>query len=318
MKEISHRIVYHFLLIPISLLPLPILYLLSYFVYWTFRSLLPYRKTVILTNLRNSFPEKKNTELQQLLRQYYRHLSLLLVESLKNLTIRKLQLKKRIRVINRDVMDQLYISGKSAVVVGAHYGNWEWLISALSFLSAHQAIGIGMPMTNAYYDKKINARRARFGMTIVHSKNYKEVISKIEQPKAILTLSDQSPGNSEKAYWTKFLNQDTACLFGAEKMAHDFNMAVVYVHMRRKKLGYYELTFELITDTPAACEYGFITERHVRTLEDDILKDPALWTWSHKRWKREVPEDLHALRNQQIQTFNQKYGRSTNPLTNSL
>ena len=83
------------------------------------------------------------------------------------------------------------------------------------FLIEHQAFGIGMPLTNQFWDKKLMERRSRFGMSVIHAKNYKsELMNYTEKPFAVLALSDQAPGDSTKSYWTDFLNQKTPVLLG--------------------------------------------------------------------------------------------------------
>jgi KDO2-lipid IV(A) lauroyltransferase len=169
-------------------------------------------------------------------------------------------------------------------------------------------VGIGMPMTNTFWDKRINQRRSRFGMKIVHAKNFKDVlIAENGNPISLLVLADQSPGDSMKSYWTTFLHQPTAIAFGAEMIAHEYNYAVVYLHMHKVKRGYYEVIFEPICDLPSEMEYGQITEAHVQSLEKDILAHPQYWIWSHKRWKRELPQNLQELRKIQYEKFKSKF-----------
>ncbi|MBU2019943.1 MAG: lysophospholipid acyltransferase family protein [Bacteroidetes bacterium] len=302
------KISYYLLVYPLSLLPLPLLYLLSDLFYLLLRTVVPYRKKVVQENLKKSFPNLNASELKKIERNFYRHFSNLLAESVKNLSIRKLNLKKRIEIVNRDLLDQLFIQGKSVVIVGAHYGNWEWMISGLNFLFAHQSIGIGTPMTSAFFDKKINARRARFGMKIVHAKNFKNHLKENQEtPVSLLMLSDQSPPNSEKSFWTNFLNRPTACFFGAEMIAHEHDFAVVYMHQKKTKRGYYSIQFESIAYEPKDYKWGEITEKHVRCLEREIIEAPEFWMWSHKRWKRKVPENLESLKEQQRKKFNEKF-----------
>jgi KDO2-lipid IV(A) lauroyltransferase len=169
-------------------------------------------------------------------------------------------------------------------------------------------MGIGMPMTSKFWDKKINEKRERFGMKVIHSKNFKEEIEKItDTPVAILTLADQSPGDSKKSYWMNFLNQQTAVVFGAEQMAHQYNFAVVFFATRKVKRGHYEMSLTLITDNPNEMSWGQITEKHVNLLEKEIEKSPQYWIWSHKRWKREIPNDLEDLKKEQHAKFNHRF-----------
>lgn len=302
------KIGYYIFILPLSYLPLRVIYLLTDLFFVLLISIVPYRKKVIQTNLRNSFPEKSNKEINQLTRKFYWHFTDILAEGVKNLSISESALKRRFKVKNPELMQELHSKNKSALLVSGHYNNWEWLITSQNFLFPHQAMGIGMPLTSKFWDKKINTRRERFGMQVVHGKNFKERIELNKKiPVAILVLSDQSPGDSRKSYWMEFLNQQTAVLFGAEQMAHQYHFSVVFFHTRKVKRGYYELELKLITDTPSEMNWGEITEEHTHQLERAILEKPAYWVWSHKRWKRTIPADLEELKKEQHATFDQKF-----------
>ena len=69
------------------------------------------------------------------------------------------------------------------------------------------------------------------------------------------------------------------------------------------------MELKLITDAPETMKWGEITEMHTRYLEQEILKKPQYWLWSHKRWKREVPEDIEQLKTEQRERFNSKFNR---------
>ncbi len=303
------RILYYIFVFPISLLPLGVLYRFSDIFYLLLISVIPYRKKIIETNLRNSFPNKSETEIKQLRRKFYRHLSDIIVEGVKNISISKNQLNKRFKIKNPEVIYELYKKNKSVILVSGHFNNWEWLITSLAFQVKQKALGIGMPMSNKFWDKKINEKRERFGLKVLHAKNYRSFLENHEYKNfAILNLSDQSPGNSFKSYWMTFLNQPTAVLYGTEKMAFEFNYAVVFFNIQKVRRGYYELTFETICEEPRTTEWGYITEQHTRKLENLIIQNPQYWIWSHKRWKRDVPDNLDDLKVSQKNKFlNQKY-----------
>jgi KDO2-lipid IV(A) lauroyltransferase len=302
-------IIYYLFVRPLSVLPLWILYRFSDLFYLILITVFPYRKKVIETNIVRSFPNYSKSQRKALKRKFYRHFADLLIEGVANLSMSENQLRSRIKVKNPELMNELFHKGQSVILVSGHYNNWEWLISAQNFLFPHQAMGIGMPMTNKFWDKKVNSRRQRFGMKVVHSGNFKKEISEnMTTPVAILTLADQSPGDSRKSYWMDFLHQQTAVLFGPEQMAHTFDFAVVFYVMRKKKRGYYEMELKLITDQPKSTSWGEITEAHCRLLEQEIIHLPEFWVWSHKRWKRSVPADLEQLKREQNEKFNERFG----------
>lgn len=302
------KFAYSFLIYPISMLPLRVIYLFTDFLYLLLIFVFPYRKNVIEGNIKRSFPEKSDQEIRKIRLQFYHHLTDLMAESIKNLSISEKELRKRLTVKNPEVLSDLYEKRQSVLLVSGHYGNWEWLISAQNFLFYHKAVGIGMPMSNKFWDAKINARRSRFGMRILHSKNVRQGFEEMKDDCiATLVLSDQSPGDSTKAYWMNFLNQQTAVLYGCEQFAHQYNQAVVFFILRKVKRGHYEMELTKITDNPQEMAWGEITEAHTRLLEKEIIAKPQYWLWSHKRWKRDVPVDLESLRKEQKAKFEAKF-----------
>lgn len=302
------KILYHSFIFPLSLLPLRVLYVFSSFLTFVFCCVFPYRKKVITGNLRRSFPDKSEAEIKVLIKKFYRHFCDILIEGIKNLSISEKELRRRLKIKNPALIQGLFVKNQSVLLVSGHYNNWEWLITAQNFLLPHQAVGIGMPLSSKFWDKKLNERRARFGMKIIHSKMVKDFYTQsFEKPIATLILSDQSPSDSHKAYWMEFLQQQTAVLFGCELLAHQHNQAVVFFHTKKIKRGYYEIEFELITDKPSQERWGGITEKHTHLLERAILEQPECWMWSHKRWKREIPKNLDGLKAEQKQNFERKF-----------
>ena len=93
------QLITYYLLLPfiylISILPFPLLYLFSDIVFVLVYYVLGYRKKVVLNNLRNSFPEKTDAEINKLCLQFYRYLCDLFLETFKTLTISRLEMFKR-------------------------------------------------------------------------------------------------------------------------------------------------------------------------------------------------------------------------------
>ena len=289
-------------------MPLWFIYLISDFFYVIIFYLFPYRKNVVLKNLSQSFPNLSEQELKKIRRKFYRYFVSLFAESIKNLYISEKNLRSRMVVKNPELMDKLFQEGKSVILLSSHYNNWEFLITSQSLLFKHKAIGIGSPLSNKFWDAKMTERRERFGMTVVHANNYKESLNASTAiPTATLVLGDQSPGKDENCYWTTFLNQPTAFFFGAEFMANEFDMAVVCVAIKKVKRGKYELELELLTDKPRQEKYGFVTDAYIRNLEASIEKKPEYWLWSHKRWKKSIPENLQEIKDNHKARFVKRF-----------
>jgi KDO2-lipid IV(A) lauroyltransferase len=67
---------------------------------------------------------------------------------------------------------------------------------------------------------------------------------------------------------------------------------------------------QTITENPKALNYGEISEMHTRLLEQEIKSKPEYWLWSHKRWKRAVPDNLEELKQKQKELFYKRFRKS--------
>jgi KDO2-lipid IV(A) lauroyltransferase len=279
------RIFYYFFIIPISLLPHSFLYIISDVLYLLIFRILSYRKMIVFENLKNSFPKRSKDDLKSIMSKFYHHLCDLIVESLKGFTISENELKKRLIVRNPELVNTYAENGQSIILVGAHYNNWEIVAQTLGIYSKHKCIGIYKPLSNKFLNKKIYESRSKFGMGLVSMKESKSSFIDDGIPKAVIFGSDQNPSNPKKAYWLKFLNQDTGVLFGAEKYSKDNNWPVIYATINKIKRGFYEVVYSLVTNNPKDEPYGKITEDFTKLIENDIVNNPQYWLWSHKRWK---------------------------------
>lgn len=303
-----NQLLYYLFVLPVSKIPLNLSYLIFDGIYLVIYYIIPYRKKVVTANIARSFPDKTAKEHKKLVRQFYRFLSQMFAESIHNLSISEKEIKKRMVIENPEVMDELYKNNKSVLLLSSHFNNWEFLISGQNLFFKHQALGIGMPLSNKFWDKKITARRERHGMIVVNAHNYKEKLKEnSHQPTATLILGDQNPSKAENAYWTTFLNQETGFFFGAEIMANQLDYAVVHASISRKKRGFYSINLDVITEQPRQEEYGFVTQTYIDFLEKSIQENPPYWLWSHKRWKMGVPKNLYELKQAHKQRFVEKF-----------
>lgn len=94
----------------------------------------------------------------------------------------------------------------------------------------------------------------------------------------------------DNAFWTTFLNQDTCFYRGAEKVAVKYDMPVIFINIARKKRGFYELEYSLISEHPREEEPNAIIARYAAMLEEAIRVKPEYWLWSHRRWKHKREE----------------------------
>jgi len=277
----------------ITLLPISILYIVSDLLYLLFYYFPSYRRKVVTTNLKNSFPEKTDKELKLIERKFYRHLADLFIETFKLTHMSEKQFRKRFTVSNLEVIERLYEQKRDIVAVMGHYNNWEWL-AAFPLYTKYKTISIYKPLQNKYFDTFINITRSKHGMFLAPmSSIIREIISNRKNGINTISafISDQIPVKAEIQYWTNFMNQDTPVYMGIEKVATKYDMAIVYFNIQKVKRGYYNLNIELLFEHTSGLPLHLITDTHVRRLEEIINEKPEYWIWSHRRWKHQRPAD---------------------------
>jgi Kdo2-lipid IVA lauroyltransferase/acyltransferase len=249
-----------------------------------------YRKRVVLENLRRVFPEKPLEDLKKIRKKFFHHLSDLVVETLKGLSISKEVLTTRMDCGNLEVITELLIQKKSVIILTAHYGNWEWLLQSTSIRLSEFGLvdGVYKPLRSKFSDHLMAQIRSRFGADAVPMNNIlREVLRRDKETiSSIALVADQRPQLNEKVQWIQFLNQETPFFVGAERLAVKTQLPVVFTGMRKIKRGHYQVFHQQIGFPPyVKNEDPKIIETYAKLLENEICAEPAYWLWSHKRWK---------------------------------
>ena len=283
----------------LSLLPMKVLYILSDFLFFIFYYIIGYRKKIVLKNLQLSFPEKGIEELKSIRRIFFKHFTDIFIESIKAFTITEKTIKKRYKYTNPELINQLYDKGQSIALMGAHLANWEWSISIPLFVKI-TCFGAYTKIGNKYYDKTVKSSRIKFGFI-----GYKttETIKSITRnfdngiQGLYLLLSDQSPQIHKTHYWRNFMGVKVPIHTGAEMIAKKFNMAVVNYSVKKVKRGYFEVTFETITEHPNEYKDYKITDKYLTITERNIYEQPEYYLWSHNRFKHrnKVPKEWQEI-----------------------
>ncbi len=254
----------------ITLLPMRVLFFLSDLLCPIMYHLVRYRRQVVEKNLRNAFPEKSPEERKQIEKRFYSHLTDMFLETLKAMHFTPEQMKRRFFVPDTSLTDRFYSEGRDVVALSSHYNNWEWL-SSMRLSTKHKPITIYKPLKNKDFDRYMLRLRSRFGVCVTPMSHIIRDLVKCRSEK-ILTisgfLSDQTPARDDISYWTTFLNQDTII---------------------KKKRGFYELEYSLISEHPGEEEPNAITSSYAAMLEKIIREKPEYWLWSHRRWKHKRP-----------------------------
>jgi len=248
-----------------------------------------YRLKVVRKNMRNSFPEKSQSELKQLEKQFYHHFSDVLVEVVYGYRISDEEMRKRVVFENVELVERLGEKTKGVIAYLGHMGNWEWLVDLNKrFVGNMVEYNVYRKLKNPNSDKMmLELRSKRGGECVEKNQLLRKLVTlrHADHPYVIGMLADQKPSKRSSYAWTTFLHQETAFLDGSEVLAHKFGYSAVYAHIYSPKRGYYRISFKMITDNPSVLEYGEMTQSYAKYLEQNIYTQPEQWLWTHNRWK---------------------------------
>ena len=273
----------------VSVLPFGFLMFLSKFLYFLVWHLAGYRKKVVLQNLKIAFPEKEEKERMKLARAFYRHFSELIMETVGLLTVSAKSMRRRIMLDQEShkIMAKYYSEGKMAVMLTAHYGNWEWMGPGFNLAHKGQIIAAYRPQVTRVFDYLIFKTRMRFYELLIPFKQVaRKIVSmnKSGQPAVFALLADQRP-KPDTAYWIPFLGKETSFYSGPEKLARKLGLPVIFCAIRKQKPGHYLINVRVITEDPKSFPEKKITSEYAALLEQEIRRAPQYWLWSHRRWK---------------------------------
>jgi KDO2-lipid IV(A) lauroyltransferase len=278
-----------------SLLPFSILYIISDLVYFLLYYVIGYRKNIVVNNLLIAFPEKSNMERTAIARQFYKNLTDTFIETVKMISLTEKQFLKRCNG-NFEVLNKVIEQGKNLQMQGAHQFNWEYGNWILAIKIKLPVASVYMPIKNKVLDKIFLKIRARFGTVLIDATEYSKNMKKVARQKHALALvADQNPGVPSKSYWLNFFKRPAPFLIGPEKGAMRSNNAVVFTRYVRLKRGHYYFENHLVTENAAECKPGEITLKFRDFIQDAIIRDPASFLWSHRRWKHEYKHEYSSL-----------------------
>lgn len=243
-----------------------------------------YRRKVTRTNLTLSFPEKSEKEIRKIERQYYRHLGDIFVDSISIMGISKKGMLKHCTF--DDAEFKAFYAEHSVICALSHYGSWEYYTGYCIKSAPHVLMPVYRPLANKVIDKFYLEARSKFGADpCMMSAVVKRIIKHRKENIIMAMLADQTPLRNETHPWYRFLNQDTQFFIGMGEMAKRYGLGVFFFDVTQVKRGYYHGKMVKIYDPSEDVDYPVIVERYKNMLEKMIRRNPALWTWSHKRWK---------------------------------
>jgi Kdo2-lipid IVA lauroyltransferase/acyltransferase len=271
----------------VSILPFRILYFLSDAVYVIVYRIIGYRKKSVRENIALALPHLSVKERLVIEKKFYHHLCDIFLEMIKTMTISDKEINKRYAFTNLEIYLELEKKGKSIALLCAHYASYEWAVS-MNLHITFEGFGIYKKLANNHFDKLVRDIRSRFKGTLITTKETIPVIQKNANSGHLSIYgfaSDQSPKATSAHHWNSFMGIEVPIHTGAEMLAKRFDMNIIFLRTKKVKRGFYEASFEILSENSNEVPNYEITDKFLKLVEEQIHEAPEYYLWTHKRWK---------------------------------
>jgi len=259
--------------------------------------LLPFRRRIILENLRRVFGASvPGAEIARLAQAHYAHLWRLFVEFLRFRFMSARRKVAEVEIENVDVFTRALERGKGILVLTGHFGNWE-VATVAGLAHFPQMRGrihfVRRPIKPRWLDRLVNLffRRAGFGV-LPKRGSLDAILDRLAGGDAIVFPFDQHAGPPD-GIAVDFFGSPAWTLKSLALIALASDAAVIPAASWREPNGQHVLRFEEPLSPVACADVGEEIRRNTRTynaiLERLIVRHPEQWYWVHRRWKSVGP-----------------------------
>jgi len=253
------------------------------------RKVVGIRRELVYRNLSMTFPDQDPAEIDRIATKVYRNVAATLLEVLRLPLVRTREDAATLVDIDCSEFINRTRDGKTgAVLVSAHFGNWE--LMAMAFGLMVQPVNIIVKrLHNASLDRKMNEYRTMGGNKIIyHSQALREGLKLLADGGLLAILGDQSDANANN--FGEFLGRRATMFHGAAFFALKAGVPLFMGLCRSNGDGRYTLYVHEIDTSDLTFnkeDIAILASRYTRVLEEYILKQPEDWFWMHDRWKRQ-------------------------------
>lgn len=258
---------------------------------------LPYRKKVVLNNMRRVFDKTlSEKEIVYLAQCFYSHLATSLKENLMMRFMSQEDIMAKAEVVGHEKVIEIAKKHAGLLILTGHFGNWEFAPIA-GILSFKQFKGhfyfIRKMLSPKFLERMIFKRYYLSGLNVIPKKNsLTQVCDVLErnESNAVVFVMDQYANLPKDGVLVDFFGEKAGTYRSLATIARYTNIPVIPAASYRKPDGKHVLAFyDPITWEPSSeghhAEICQNTRLYNQALEQLILAHPEQWLWTHKRWK---------------------------------
>lgn len=257
-------------------------------------------RRIALKNLRFAFgSDIEEKEICAIARKNFVQLAMIAHECIRLRNLDTEELKKLVYVEGKDNLIAAKKNNQSIILLGAHFGNWEYAHLFYSTTVNHLNF-IVRAIDNPFIEKERVAYNQRAGVRILYKENgLRPAIKNLRRGEDLVIFADQRPRTREGTL-CQFFGKNASTMTLVPALAKKFHIPVVPMFIIRCKDFVHH---RIIFFPELKIEYDGRKQsiREGAQLQNDMIENvirsyPDHWVWIHKRWRREYPylypEDL--------------------------
>ncbi len=251
-------------------------------------ALMPRYRRVALANLRRAFGQEwDEAHIVRTARASFRHLGLTLVEFVWLPRLSPEMVPGIVRLPRPNSFDDAFTAGSGAILVSAHYGNWEIVAAAL----CHAGYPVNTIVREADHpglDRLINEIRAGMGERLLPRQHaIRPALQCLRRNEILALLADQN--TLRGGIFVPFFGIPAATPTGPATLSIRTGAPLVPIFCVRQP----DRTHEILILPPICPDRAAPPEEEIRrlttavtaTIEAQVRALPEQWTWLHNRWK---------------------------------
>lgn len=263
------------------------------------------RKKVVDKNLAFVFsseatlPDRRKTtrQIKEIRQVCYETLGRAIVNYLRYKLISPEFFKQHCTYESLEILDDALKKGKGVVVLGAHIGGWEMVMTCITALGYPVSL-IAKNLPNPYLNDLIIDYRLKKGLKSIQPKNSRdEILKTLAANETVALVFDQSMTHRQGIF-VDFFGRPASTVKSTAGIVRDSGAQVIGGVMRRTGPAQYKMMFypeiPWIKDEDQEKEQLLNTQEFSRFVERAILEEPGQWFWLHNRWKRRPKKDASA------------------------
>ncbi|MDQ7063838.1 MAG: lysophospholipid acyltransferase family protein [candidate division KSB1 bacterium] len=290
LRQIKHLFEYAgvlFLACLATWLPFPVLQKIGRGLGWFAFHVVRIRRGVTMDNLQRAFPEKSPMEIVRLAESTYRQFGMMMLETLRLLTIEPEEVQRLIEVETYRALDDARAAGRGAILLTGHMGNWEYL-GAWVAINGYSTAFMFQEQANPYVNRLIRQYRERMGMDVVpRGMALRSYMKALREGRFVAAVADQDAGKN--GVMVSFMGKLASTATGPARFALKTGAPIIFAISYRDPSGRLKGRFEPLDVQIQAGEDSEairqIMEAYNRQMETWIRTYPDQWFWMHRRWK---------------------------------